>query len=73
MASHRSRSVAPAAGSSQARSVTSAPIAAPSPIGSRPSRRTIDVVRGFAFDVAVRPPLGQAVDPCATGRGLRNP
>lgn len=40
MAAHRSRSVAPAAGSSQARSVTSAPIAAPSPIGSCPPRRT---------------------------------
>ncbi|MEU6482027.1 hypothetical protein ABZ858_35175 [Streptomyces sp. NPDC047017] len=49
MAAHRSRSVAPAAGSSQARSVTSAPMAAPRPIGSRPSRRTDVLVRGFFF------------------------
>lgn len=49
MAAHRSRRVAPAAGSSQAHSVTSAPIAAPRPIGSRPSRRTVVPVRGFLF------------------------
>ncbi|MGC4982409.1 hypothetical protein ACLQ18_17490 [Streptomyces sp. DT193] len=40
-----------------ARSVTSAPIAAPSPIGSRPSRRTTDIVRSFGFDVRVLPPF----------------
>ncbi|MET9388507.1 hypothetical protein ABZY09_48040 [Streptomyces sp. NPDC002928] len=35
--------------------MTSAPIAAPNPIGSRPPcRTTTDAVRGFAF--AVRPP-----------------
>ncbi len=49
MAAHRSRSVAPAAGSSHARSVTSAPIAAPRTIGSRPSRRTVRTARGFVF------------------------
>ena len=54
MAAHRSRRLAPAAASAQARSVTSAPITAPMPIGSRPSRRTTRKVRCFGF--AVRPP-----------------
>jgi hypothetical protein len=49
MAADRSRSVAPAAGSSQGRPVTSAPIAAPSPIGARPSRRTVRTGCGFCF------------------------
>ncbi len=36
------------------RTVTNAPIAAPRPIGSRPSRRAVRTMRGFDF--AVRPP-----------------
>lgn len=60
MASHRCRSVAPAAGSSHARSVTSAPIAAPSPIGSRPSRRTVRTTRGDFCFVFWPPPFFRA-------------
>ncbi|MGW0971815.1 HPP family protein [Streptomyces sp. NPDC002516] len=59
IADHRSRSVAPAAGSSNARSVTRAPSATPRPIGSRPSRRTVRTIRGFAFAFGP-PPLARA-------------
>ncbi|GGR10399.1 hypothetical protein FHS38_003503 [Streptomyces netropsis] len=49
MAAHRSRGPAPAVGSSQARSVTGASIAASRPTGSRPSRRTVRTGRDFCF------------------------
>lgn len=64
MAAHRSHREAPAAGSVQARSVTSAPSAAPSPIGSRPSHRTVRTTRGFdfAFWPTTVPPLEGAAE-----------
>ncbi|GGZ39158.1 hypothetical protein GCM10010387_36570 [Streptomyces inusitatus] len=60
MAAHRSRSAPPAAGSSQARSAISALIAAPTPSGSRPSRRTFIGVplSGMAWYIHGAHPLG---------------
>ncbi|MGW4913559.1 hypothetical protein [Streptomyces sp. NPDC004270] len=57
--------MAPAAGSSQARSVTSAPIAAPRSSGSRPLCRTADAVRGFGFTARPLPPFLRAASSAA--------